>query len=33
VQEGKIEAAYTDGILTVRMPKAEPPVKNRIAIK
>jgi HSP20 family protein len=33
VQEGKIEALYHDGILTVRMPKAEPPVKNRIAIK
>jgi HSP20 family protein len=33
VQEGKIDAVYHDGILTVRMPKAEPPVKNRIAIK
>ena len=33
IQEGKIAAVYHDGILTVRMPKAEPPVKNRIAIK
>ena len=33
VVEGKVEAGYVDGVLTVRLPKAEPVVKNRIAIK
>ena len=33
VQEGKIEALYTDGVLTVKLPKAEPAAKTRIAIK
>lgn len=31
--EGKVEATYADGVLTVHLPKAEPIVKNRIAIK
>ena len=33
VAEGKVDATYADGVLTVRLPKAEPVVKNRIAIK
>ncbi len=33
VQEAKIEALYNDGILTVRLPKTEPPMKSKIAIK
>ena len=33
VAEAKVEAMYTDGVLTVKLPKAEPVVKNRIAIK
>lgn len=33
VQEAKIEALYNDGILTVRLPKTEPTMKNKIAIK
>jgi HSP20 family protein len=33
VQEGKIEATYNDGILTVKMPKVEPAMRSKIAIK
>lgn len=33
VQEGKIEATYADGVLMVKLPKAEPAAKSRIAIK
>lgn len=33
VQEGKIEALYNDGVLTVKLPKAEAPLKSKIAIK
>jgi HSP20 family protein len=33
VVEGKITAMYEDGILVVRLPKAEPTVKSKIAIK
>lgn len=33
VQETKIEATYTDGVLTVRLPKAAPTTKTKIAIK
>jgi len=33
VQEGKIEATYSDGILTVKLPKLEPAMRNKIAIK
>jgi HSP20 family protein len=33
VAEAKVEATYADGVLTVRLPKAEPVIKNRIAIK
>lgn len=33
VQEGKIEALYTDGVLTVKLPKIEQATKNRITIK
>lgn len=33
VQEAKIEALYNDGILTVRLPKTEPSMKSKIAIK
>jgi HSP20 family protein len=33
VQEGKIEALYNDGILTVKLPKMEQPLKSKIAIK
>jgi len=33
VDEAKIEALYSDGVLTVKLPKAEPAAKSRIAIK
>jgi HSP20 family protein len=33
VQEEKIEARYTDGVLTVHLPKVEPTAKARISIK
>ncbi len=33
VQSGKIDATYSDGILTVRLPKAELAAKSKIAIK
>ncbi len=33
VQEGKIEAGYTDGILTVRLPKMEQPARTKVLIK
>jgi HSP20 family protein len=33
VQEGKVEAMYENGVLTVRLLKTEPTVKTRIAIK
>jgi HSP20 family protein len=33
VAEGKIDAVYNDGILTVKLPKAEPATKSKIAIK
>jgi HSP20 family protein len=33
VQEAKIEALYNDGILTVKLPKTEPSLKSKIAIK
>jgi HSP20 family protein len=33
VEANKIEAVYTDGILTVRLPKTELAVKNKILIK
>ncbi len=33
VQDGKIEALYTDGVLTVKLPKLEQTTKNRITIK
>jgi len=33
VQEGKVEAAYTDGVLTVRLPKAVQTAKTKITIK
>ncbi|HXV85525.1 MAG TPA: Hsp20/alpha crystallin family protein [Gemmatimonadales bacterium] len=33
VVEGKVLATYEDGILVVRLPKAEPTIKSRIAIK
>lgn len=33
VQEGKIEALYTDGVLTVKLPKMEQVARNRITIK
>jgi HSP20 family protein len=33
VQESEIEATYNDGVLTVRLPKSEPQVKNKITIK
>jgi HSP20 family protein len=29
----KIEAAYTDGVLTVRLPKAATPTKSKVTIK
>lgn len=33
VEATKVEAHYTDGILTVRMPKVETQIKNKIVIK
>jgi HSP20 family protein len=33
VQEGKIDATYSDGVLTVRLPKAEPALKSKVTIK
>ena len=33
VQAEKVAAMYEDGILTVRVPKAEPTVKSRIPVK
>jgi HSP20 family protein len=33
VEQAKIDANYNDGILTVRLPKAEPLAKSKIAIK
>ena len=33
VQEGKVEAAYTDGVLLVKLPKAIQTPKTKIAIK
>jgi HSP20 family molecular chaperone IbpA len=33
VEPNKVDAIYTDGILTVRIPKAEVTVKNKILIK
>lgn len=33
VQEDKIEATYADGILTVRLPKAQPAANKKVTIK
>ncbi len=33
VQEDKIEASYADGILTVKLPKAQPAAKTKVTIK
>jgi HSP20 family protein len=33
VEQGKIDANYNDGILTVKLPKAEAMTKSKIAIK
>lgn len=33
VDASKVEASYTDGIMTVKIPKAEVAIENRIAIK
>jgi HSP20 family protein len=33
VDQGKIDANYADGVLTVKLPKAEPQSKSKIAIK
>jgi HSP20 family protein len=33
VTDGKIDATYTDGVLTVKLPKIESSVKSKIAIK
>jgi len=33
VQDGKIEALYNEGVLTVKLPKMEPSAKSKIAIK
>ena len=33
VQEPRIEAGYTNGVLTVTLPKAEPASKTKVAIK
>ena len=33
VDNAKIAATYQDGIMTIRLPKAEPALKTRIAIK
>jgi len=33
IQEPRIEATYTDGVLVVKLPKAEPATKTKVAIK
>jgi HSP20 family protein len=33
VVEGKVLATYEDGVLVIRLPKAEPTIKSKIAIK
>jgi HSP20 family protein len=33
VDASKVDASYADGVLTVKVPKTEPAIKNRIAIK
>lgn len=33
VMASKIEAVYVDGVLTVRLPKIEPSIKTKVAIK
>jgi HSP20 family protein len=33
VQDNKIEAVYADGVLTVRLPKAQEAAKTKVAIK
>jgi HSP20 family protein len=33
VEAGKIEAVYNEGVLTIRCPKAETAIKNKILIK
>lgn len=33
VDTAKVEAVYAEGILTVRLPKVEPMVKNKVVIK
>jgi HSP20 family protein len=33
VDEGKVEATYADGVLTVRLPKLAQPPKSRITVK
>lgn len=33
VQESKIDANYAEGVLTVKLPKAEPTAKNKVTIK
>ena len=33
VQDGKVEAAYVDGVLTVRLPKAVEPPKTKVTIR
>jgi HSP20 family protein len=33
VEQGKIDANYSEGVLTVKLPKAEPAAKSKIAIK
>jgi HSP20 family protein len=33
VMEGKIEATYNDGVLTVRLPKTVPAAKSKVTIK
>jgi HSP20 family molecular chaperone IbpA len=33
VEANKIEATFADGVLTVRLPKVETAIKNKILIK
>lgn len=33
VMENKIDAVYADGVLTVKLPKAQPVMKTKVAIK
>jgi HSP20 family protein len=33
VQENKVDAAYTDGVLIVKLPKAIPTAKTKVTIK